>query len=127
MPKGREGAGGALTRAILGGLPPGVELDEREQALLAMASRQADDKAAFEADIADRAMRSTVGLIQPSPRRGRDGRRGAGCCPASTCPSHSRSRRCGRRRPRTRAAENRRPRDAMLRPIALDANRLSRC
>jgi hypothetical protein len=79
MPKGREGAGGALTRAILGGLPPGVELDEREQALLAMASRQADDKAAFEADIADRAMRSTVGLIQPSPRRGRDGRRGAGC------------------------------------------------
>jgi hypothetical protein len=37
MPKRREGAGGALASAILEGLPPGVELDEREQALLAMA------------------------------------------------------------------------------------------
>ena len=49
-----EAAGAALRRAILKGLPPGVELDEREDALLAAAAEQADAIAALEADIETR-------------------------------------------------------------------------
>jgi hypothetical protein len=40
--------------AIRTGLPPRVELDEREEAILDLAARQARDVAAAEADIADR-------------------------------------------------------------------------
>ena len=40
--------------AIREGLPPGVELDEREEALLDLARRQARDVAAAEADIESR-------------------------------------------------------------------------
>src|SRR5687767_4470125 len=40
-----------LVEAIRTGLPPGVELDEREEAILDLASRQARDVAAAEADI----------------------------------------------------------------------------
>jgi uncharacterized protein with von Willebrand factor type A (vWA) domain len=43
-----------LVEAIRTGLPPGVELDEREEAILDLAARQAADLAAAEADIADR-------------------------------------------------------------------------
>ncbi len=43
-----------LVEAIRAGLPPGVELDEREDALLDLAARQARDVAAAEADIAER-------------------------------------------------------------------------
>jgi hypothetical protein len=40
-----------LTETIRGGLPPGVELDEREEAILGLAARQARDIGALEADI----------------------------------------------------------------------------
>jgi hypothetical protein len=43
-----------LAETIRTGLPPGVELDEREEAILDLASRQARDVAAAEADIAAR-------------------------------------------------------------------------
>jgi hypothetical protein len=43
-----------LVEAIRTGLPPGVELDEREEALLDLAARQAGDVAAAEADIRER-------------------------------------------------------------------------
>jgi hypothetical protein len=40
-------AGAALVKAIREGLPAGVELDEREEALLDLAARQADDVKAY--------------------------------------------------------------------------------
>jgi hypothetical protein len=40
--------------AIRTGLPPGVELDEREEAILDLAARQAGNVAAAEADIRER-------------------------------------------------------------------------
>ena len=43
-PRGR-----ALWRSIVAGLPKGFELDEREEALLALAARQGDDVAKLEA------------------------------------------------------------------------------
>jgi uncharacterized protein with von Willebrand factor type A (vWA) domain len=43
-----------LVAAIREGLPPGVELDEREEAILDLAARQAADLAAAEADVRDR-------------------------------------------------------------------------
>jgi hypothetical protein len=46
--------GTEMVEAIRTGLPPGVELDEREEAILDLAARQARDVAAAEADIADR-------------------------------------------------------------------------
>src|SRR5687767_14590908 len=49
-----EKAGTGLIEAIRTGLPPGVELDEREEAILDLAARQARDVAAAEADIAER-------------------------------------------------------------------------
>jgi hypothetical protein len=120
MAKGREGAGGALTRAILEGLPPGVELDEREQALLAMGSRQADDIAALEADIADRG-HVIVGRLNPAVPEARQGRTARGRLLSGISMPESQSFTALRaRRPRTRAGRNRRPRDARL--IALDAN-----
>ena len=46
--------GTEMIEAIRTGLPDGVELDEREEAILDLAARQARDVAAAEADIADR-------------------------------------------------------------------------
>jgi hypothetical protein len=50
-------AGARLVGSIRNGLPPGVELDEREEALLDLAARQANDVASLEADIAERGVR----------------------------------------------------------------------
>ena len=64
--------------AIREGLPPGVELDEREEALLDLAARQARDVAAAEADIAERGYLVTgsrgQGMINPSVSEARQGR-----------------------------------------------------
>ena len=46
--------GEALIEAIRDGLPPGVELDEREELILDLAARQARDIALAEADIEQR-------------------------------------------------------------------------
>jgi hypothetical protein len=46
--------GQELVSSIVDGLPDGVELDEREQAVLDLAARQARDVARAEADIAAR-------------------------------------------------------------------------
>jgi uncharacterized protein with von Willebrand factor type A (vWA) domain len=54
MTKKKSDAGTELIEAICTGLPQGIELDEREQALLDLAARQARDVAACEADIAER-------------------------------------------------------------------------
>ena len=54
MSKKQPEAGSDLIEAIREGLPPGIELDEREEALLDLAARQARDIAAAEADIATR-------------------------------------------------------------------------
>jgi hypothetical protein len=43
-----------LIEAIRNGLPPGVELDEREEALLDLAARQARDVERAEADLEER-------------------------------------------------------------------------
>jgi hypothetical protein len=62
--------------AIREGLPPGVELDEREEALLDLAARQARDVAAAEADIAERGYLVTgsgPGHDQPFCQRGPSG------------------------------------------------------
>src|SRR4051795_880715 len=72
-----EGAGEALSRAILEGLPPGVELDEREQTLLAAAAKQADDVAALEADIAERG-HVVEGRLNPCVLEARQGRTALG-------------------------------------------------
>jgi hypothetical protein len=58
-----EWSGAALARSIREGLPPGVELDEREEALLA-AAKQADAVEALQADIAER------GYLVPNPKGG---------------------------------------------------------
>lgn len=49
-----EDPGANLIEAIREGLPPGVELDEREQAILDLAARQARDVEAAEEDIENR-------------------------------------------------------------------------
>jgi uncharacterized protein with von Willebrand factor type A (vWA) domain len=58
-------AGATLIESIRQGLPPGVELDEREEALLDLAARQAGDVAALEADIAERGIRVEGSRGQP--------------------------------------------------------------
>ena len=45
-------SGAEMIVAIRAGLPAGVELDEREEAILDLAARQASDVAVLEADIA---------------------------------------------------------------------------
>ena len=72
-------AGVALVESILRGLPPGVELDERERSLLDQAARQADDVAALEADIAEHGIRvpgSRAGhtVLNPAVSECRQGR-----------------------------------------------------
>lgn len=54
MSKKPADPGTELIESIRTGLPGGVELDEREQALLGLAARQARDVAAAEADIESR-------------------------------------------------------------------------
>jgi hypothetical protein len=68
-----DSAGEALSRAIRGGLPPGVELDEREEALLAAAACQADAVEALESDIAKRGyvIGSRLNPSVPEARQGR--------------------------------------------------------
>jgi hypothetical protein len=46
--------GVVLVEAIVSGLPPGVELDERETAILNLAARQARDVERAESDIENR-------------------------------------------------------------------------
>ena len=46
--------GKALIKTIRDGLPPGIELDEREEALLDLAAGQARDVERAEADLAER-------------------------------------------------------------------------
>jgi|GEM_PF-3987396 len=60
----RRSAGARLRAEIERGLPPGMELDERERAILDLAARQADDLARLEADIAKR------GTVVPGSRAG---------------------------------------------------------
>jgi uncharacterized protein with von Willebrand factor type A (vWA) domain len=68
--------------AIREGLPPGVELDEREEALLDLAARQARDVAAAEADIAERGYLITgsrgQNMINPSVSEARQSRTALG-------------------------------------------------
>jgi hypothetical protein len=68
-----ESAGEALSRSVRAGLPPGVELDEREEALLAAAAHQADANEALEADIAERGYvtGSRLNPAVPEVRQGR--------------------------------------------------------
>ena len=66
-------AGHALSRAIRAGLPRGVELDEREEVLLAAAARQADAIEALEADIDARGY-MVGGKLNPATMEARQGR-----------------------------------------------------
>ncbi|HEY6652884.1 MAG TPA: hypothetical protein VI028_02035 [Solirubrobacterales bacterium] len=75
----KAGAGAALVESIIKGLPPGIELDERERTLLDQAARQADDIAALEADIAEQGIRvpgSRAGhtVLNPALSEARQGR-----------------------------------------------------
>jgi uncharacterized protein with von Willebrand factor type A (vWA) domain len=75
----KASAGASLVEAILEGLPPGIELDERERALFDQAARQADDIAALEADIAEQGIRvpgSRAGhrVLNPAISEARQGR-----------------------------------------------------
>jgi hypothetical protein len=69
-----ETAGEALQRVIRDDLPEGVELDPREEALLAAAAAQADDIAALEADVQERGHVLGDGSVNPSCREVRQGR-----------------------------------------------------
>ena len=72
-----ETAGERLSRTVRAGLPVGVELDEREQALLAAAAKQADDIEALEADISERG-RVIEGRLNPCVQEARQGRTALG-------------------------------------------------
>jgi hypothetical protein len=67
-------AGAALERAIRDDLPANVELDPREELLLAAAAKQADDIAALEADVRGRGHVLDGGGLNPSVREARQGR-----------------------------------------------------
>ena len=85
MTKGRPGAGAALEQAIRDDLGANVELDPREEALLAAAVRQADDVAALEADVAERG-HVVDGGLNPAVREVRQGAsRSLGSWRGSTC------------------------------------------
>jgi len=73
MPERKLSAGARLERAIRADLPPHVELDPREELLLAAASRQADDIADLERDILKRG-RVVCGAVNPAVREARQGR-----------------------------------------------------
>jgi septal ring factor EnvC (AmiA/AmiB activator) len=81
MSKGAElgQAGRELVDSITEALPREVELDEREQALLQLAARQADDIARLEADISERGTtvsgsRAGTSVLNPSISEVRQGR-----------------------------------------------------
>lgn len=59
MPKGFGPSGRALWKRIVKGVPPELELDERELEALRLAARQADDLAALEKVIAKEGVTST--------------------------------------------------------------------
>lgn len=78
MSKKAPGPGTEMIEAIRTGLPPGVELDEREEAILDLAARQATDVAAAEADMRDRGylVEGSRGqkILNPSLAESRQGR-----------------------------------------------------
>ena len=86
----KAGAGAALVESIIKGLPPGIELDERERTLLDQAARQADDIAALEADIAEQGIRVPEPVIpssiRRSPRLDREGSRWESSWAPWSCP-----------------------------------------
>jgi uncharacterized protein with von Willebrand factor type A (vWA) domain len=67
-----------LIEAIRNGLPPGVEFDEREEALLSLAARQARDVERAETDLEDRGylVPGSQGqqVVNPSLSEARQGR-----------------------------------------------------
>ncbi len=73
-----ETAGERLSGAIRAGLPPGVELDEREEALLAAAAAQADDVEALEPDVLARGHVLDTGRLNPCVQEARQGRSALG-------------------------------------------------
>jgi hypothetical protein len=64
--KAKTTAGTKLVAAITEGLPPGVELDEREAAILDLAARQAEDVSRLEADVVE------LGVRVPGSRAGHE-------------------------------------------------------
>jgi uncharacterized protein with von Willebrand factor type A (vWA) domain len=70
--------GTQMVEAIRTGLPPGVELDEREEAIHDLAARQARDVSAAEADVRDRGylVEGSRGqkILNPSLAEARQGR-----------------------------------------------------
>jgi hypothetical protein len=66
--------GQQLENSIRSDLPPHVELDPREEALLRAAAAQADDIAALEADIAARGCVLEGGAVNPAVREVRQAR-----------------------------------------------------
>ncbi len=70
--------GAALIEAIRDNLPPGVELDEREEVILELAASQARDVALAEADIQERGylVPGSQGqqVVNPSLNEARQGR-----------------------------------------------------
>lgn len=77
-PEGLDDAGRALWQSIMGGLPDGWELDERESALLDLAARQADVVAELEA-VVEREGTMTTGstgqpVVHPAVAEARQGR-----------------------------------------------------
>jgi hypothetical protein len=64
-PKGLGSAGRALWRRIIAGVPPELELDERELEALRLAARQSDDLAALEKVIAKEGVGSVGSAGQP--------------------------------------------------------------
>ena len=69
MSKKAPEPGTEMIEAIRTGLPEGIELDEREEALLDLATRQARDVGRAEADIA------TCGYLVPGSKGHHPGRR----------------------------------------------------
>ena len=90
-----------MVEAIRTGLPDGVELDEREEAILDLAARQARDVAAAEADIAGRGylVEGSRGqkVLNPSIAEARQGRLALGKLLGATGPAREhQGRRQGR-------------------------------
>jgi phage terminase small subunit len=69
-----ETAGQALDRAIRAGLPPAMELDERETELLAQACRQADILERLDAHIDRHGVMNERGRLNPAVQEARQGR-----------------------------------------------------
>ena len=91
-----------MVEAIRTGLPPGAEMDEREEAILDLAARQARDVAAAEGDIAERGylVEGSRGqqVVNPSVAEVRQSRLALGKLLGSLGPARVHPRR-GQRRP----------------------------